>query len=444
MRFSTKDIIKLIIPIILECLLAITIGMFDGIMVASEGENAVSGVSLTSALDVFLVVFFTALCAGGGIVISQFFGKKDLEKSRETAKQLLYATIVISLVIAIPVGIFHSPLLHLIYGSVETEVMKNAEIYFITLAISYPFLAISNAGNTVLRAQGRTKVTLYNSLIINAFNIGGNALLIYVFKMGVLGAGIATLTARIIGSILSLAMCLKKKENGVYIEKLFHYKPNGNLIKRICIIGIPSGLENSFFQLGRLLVASLVSSFGTASIAANAVSQTLANFHWTVGGAIGTGLSTVVGICIGAGLKDEAKQNVKKILIFNYACFILLSIFFSLSVGLFSTLYNLSAEASALNANITYISCIACATIWPLAFTLPHALRAASDIKFPMIISIASMWVFRVGGSYLVSHLFGIGLYSIWVGMIADWLFRAIFFIIRYKSGKWLNKYADN
>ena len=215
MQFTTKDIIKLIIPIILENLLAITIGMFDGIMVASEGEVAVSGVSLTGALDVFLVVFFTALCAGGGIVISQFFGKKDLVKSRETAKQLFYATLIMSLLLAVPVGIFRSPILHLIYGSVEPSVMQSAEIYFLTLAISYPFLAICSAGNTVLRAQGRTKVTLINSLFGNGFNICGNAILIYGLKLGVLGAGIATLLSRVLASALSLIMCLKKTENGV-------------------------------------------------------------------------------------------------------------------------------------------------------------------------------------------------------------------------------------
>lgn len=443
MRFSTKDIIKLTVPIILESLLGITIGMFDGIMVASEGEVAVSGVSLTNSLDIFLIMFFTSLAVGGGIVISQFFGKKDLEKSRETAKQLVYITLIIATVIAIPTLIFRSPLLHLIYGSVEPAVMQNAETYFLTLAISYPFLAINSSANAILRAQGRTKTTLFISIFGNAFNICGNAILIYGFNLGVLGAGIATLISRIISGFLGLLLCLKKQENGVYIDKLFRYKPSSALIKRICVIGIPNGLENSFFQLGKLLVASLISSFGTASIAANAVSQTLANFHWTVGGAIANGLSTVVGMCVGAGEKDEARSCVKKSLIFNYCCFAALSLFFSLGSGIFNHLYNLSAEASVLNTNITIINSIACITIWPLAFTLPNALRASSDVRFTMLVSIISMWVFRVCGSYLVSYLFGIGLYSIWVGMIVDWICRAIFFVARYKSGKWLTKYKE-
>ena len=202
-------------------------------------------------------------------------------------------------------------------------------------------------------------------------------------------------------------------------------------------------MENSFFQLGRLLVASLVSTFGTASIAANAVSQTLANFHWTVGTAIGLGLSTIVGICVGAGEKEEAKLNVKKILLFNYCCYFVLSVFFFFTVGLFSRLYNLSPEASVLCANIVRINCIACIIIWPLAFTIPHALRATNDVRFTMLVSICSMWIFRVAGSYLVSHFFHLGLYSIWVGMLADWVCRTIFYVIRYRRGTWLNKYKD-
>ncbi|MBE5731657.1 MAG: MATE family efflux transporter [Clostridiales bacterium] len=441
MRFTTKDILKIIVPIVLEQLLAITVGMFDSIMVSSQGESAVSGVSLVDSVNVFLTMFFFSLSAGGAIVLSQLLGKKDTQTANEASKQIIYITVIIALVIGILVVFLRAPLLNLIFGKVESSVMENAKIYFLLTGISYPFVAIMGSTNAIFRAQKKSNITLYSSIVSNVINIAGNALLIYGFGMGVLGAGIATLFSRVVTAVLTLILVCNKKKNLIYVDKLFRFRFNKNLIKRICGIGIPNGLENSFFQLGKLLVSSLISGFGTASIAANAVAQTLTNFHFTTGTAINTGLTTVVGICIGAGEKEQAKKYTKHITLMVYIAYFAFSIIFASTVDLFSSVYNLSSQASIICKNIIYFNCITATVIWPLSFTLPSAFRAASDVKFTMIISIASMWVFRVAGSYFIHYVFGLGVYSVWIAMVVDWIFRAIIFVPRFIKGTWLTKY---
>ncbi|MBO5224351.1 MAG: MATE family efflux transporter [Clostridia bacterium] len=443
MRFTTKDILKIIIPIILEQLLAITVGMFDSIMVSSEGEAAVSGVSLVDSVNVFLTVLFFSLSSGGAIVLSQLLGKKDTTTANEAAKQIIYITVMVALVIGILVVCLQAPLLNLVFGKVEADVMENAKIYFLLTGISYPFIAITGATNAIFRAQKKTGITLLLSIVSNGINIVGNAILIYVFKMGVLGAGIATLFSRIVTAIVALILVCRKKNNEIYIENLFKYKFNKDLIKKVCGIGIPNGLENSFFHLGKLLVSSLVSGFGTASIAANAVAQTLSGFHFTTGTAINTGLTTVVGICVGAGEKDQAKQYTKRITLMVYIAYIILSIIFASTVDLFSSIYNLSPQASIICKNVIFFNCISACIVWPLSFTIPSAFRAASDVKFTMIISILSMWIFRVAGSYVIHYVFNLGVYSVWIAMVADWVFRAIIFVPRFIKGTWLTKYKQ-
>ena len=441
MRFSSKKIIKLIIPIILENLLIVTVGMFDGIMVSSNGEAAVSGVSLGDSINVFLTMFFAALSAGGAIVISQLFGKKDISGARETAKQLFFVTLAISTVLCLIISLLHKQILSLIYGSVEFDVMENAIIYFFVTGLSYPFWGVLSAGNSILRAQGKTKTTLTISIFANLLNVAGNALLIYGFNMGVLGAALATLFSRIATAFFSTALVTRKNGNGVYIESLFKYKPNAAIIKRICSIGIPSGLENSFFQLGRLIVSSLISTFGTASIAANSVAATISNFHFSTGNAFGSGMATIIGILIGAGEQEEAKKNVKKIVSYNYICFVLISIIFSSTVGLIAKIYNLSSDAEYICSRLVWINCVSACLVWPISFTLPNAFRATSDIRFTMVISIASMWIFRVGGSYFLAYVFNQGVYSVWLAMSLDWVFRSAVFLVRFIKGTWLTKY---
>ena len=451
MLFTKRDLLKITVPLIIQQVLATTIGMIDTMMVSSAGEAAVSGVSLCTTLDILLITMFTALVSGGAVVIAQFLGRRDMDLVKDSSKQLLYATTGVAVLITTLVLTVRGPLFNLLFGGVEADVMKNAQSYFFFIALSFPFLGLYDAGAALFRTMGNSMVTMIVSIGMNLLNVAGNAIFIYALGMGAAGAAISTLIARIIGSFVMVYL-LHNKKNLIYVEKLFHYRPNFHIIKSILRIGVPNGIENSMFQFGKLLTQSLISSMGTAMIAANAVGNSLANFQYMPGGAIGAVMITVVGRCIGAQEKEQAKKYARILVGATYACLgvVVLGtwIFAEPLIGL----YNLSPESTEA-AKSLILSHAACAiAIWPLAFTLPNAFRAASDVKFSMKTSVFSMWVFRVALSYVFAKesisvfgftLPGLGMsvLGVWMAMYVDWVFRSIWFVIRFISGKWLTKY---
>ncbi len=278
---------------------------------------------------------------------------------------------------------------------------------------------------------------------MNLINVVGNAILIFIFHMGAAGAAIATLFSRIVGAVLMVHL-VQKKDNLIYVENIIKFKPDFSIIKKICGIGIPNGLENGMFQFGKVLTQSLISTFGTIQIAANAVGNTLTSLQYIPGHAIGLTLVTVVGRCVGAGRKEEAKQYTIKLIGLNYLVLWGLSIVLCLLGKPLIGLYNLSPESSSIAYTILLTHSAFVCAIWPFAFTLANSFRAASDVKYPMILSVISMWVFRVGLSYVFGAYMHMGIYGVWYAMFCDWLFRGSIYVIRYFKGTWLTKYVPS
>ncbi len=440
MLFSNQDLRKIIIPLLIEQTLAITIGMLDSAMVASAGEAAVSGVSLVDTVNLLLIYIFSALAGGGSIVISQFLGKENYKLAKEASKQLIWVVFLVSFAVMTLTLIFRHPLLHLIFGSIADDVMANAQIYFLFTALSYPFLGIFNAGASVFRAVGNSRISMLTSVVMNVLNIIGNALLIFCFHMGAAGAAIATLFSRIVGAVIMLVL-VQDKRRIIYVENLLHFRPNMALIKRICGIGIPNGLENGMFQFGKVITQSLISGFGTMQIAANAVANSLTSLQYIPGTTIGLTIVTVVGRCIGAEEKEQAKSYTKKLLGITYALIIFISLILCMFSKQFTGIYHLSEESTKIALHLLIFHCVCVSTIWPFAFTLPNSFRAASDVKYTMVLSVCSMWVFRVGLSFVCSKMLHMEIYGVWLAMSVDWLFRAFMFFIRYLRGTWLTKY---
>lgn len=437
--FTKEDLKKLIIPLIIEQTLAISIGLFDTLMVSSCGEAAVSGVSLVDSISVLLIQVLSALATGGAVVCSQYIGKKMPGKAKLSAGQLMFIMLVTSGTVMLIVLLSYRFLLHLIFGQIDADVMANAEIYFIISAISYPFLGVYNAGAALFRAIGNSKISMYTSLVMNVINIGGNAVLIFGFGLGVFGAATATLAARVISALVMVAL-LGKKENPLCILTPGCMKPNRDVIGKILKIGIPSGVENGMFQIGKLLVSSLTATFGTAAIAANAVANSVAGFANIPGNAIGLAMVTVIGRCIGAGEKEQARYYSKKLMGLAYAGMFLSNLALFVLVKPIVSCFALSEAAARIAIQLLTSFAVCAALIWPLSFALPNVLRAAGDAKYTMEVSIFSMWVFRVASSYFFAGTLGLGVLGVWIGMYVDWMFRAIFFVVRYKKGKWLEK----
>ena len=449
MLFSKKSLFKIIFPLILQQIFTVTIGMVDSLMVSSAGEAAVSGVSLVSSLDLLLIYCFSALASGGAIVTAQFIGRGDTDLAKKSAKQLIYVTTIVASVIAILVIIIRYPLLSLLFGNVEDAVMSSAQDYFFFIALSFPMLGLYDSGAAILRSMGKSMESLTISVIMNIINVIGNAILIYGFGMGAAGAAIATLISRSAGAVIIIINVHSRKRT-VYIEKLFRWQADKKIIKSILRIGVPSGIENGMFQFGKLLTQSLISSLSTAAIAANAIAGTLSNYQYMPGGAIGLATVTVIGQCVGAGEKEQAKKYSRILVGLTYLCLWTVCLFTVLFAKPIIGAYGVSAEASETAYTLLIIHSITAAIIWPTAFTIPHSFRAASDVRFPLIISATSMWIFRVASSFFLAlpevTIFGLtipglglGVLGVWIAMFLDWLFRAVIYAFRYFKGKWLD-----
>lgn len=434
--FSNKMLVKMIVPLVLEQLLGIFVGMADTIMVSSVGEEAVSAVSLVDMLNVLFFTVFSALATGGSVVVAHYIGKKDNEDASHAGNQLFRSTLLVGVIVMVICLVGNRFLLRLIFNDIEADVMDGAVTYFTIIAFSLPFMACYNACVSLFRVMGNSKVSLYCSFAMNICNIIGNAILLYGFHMGVAGVAIASTVSRI-GSMIILVRLLRKPKNPVQLSG-FSLKLDFSMVKRILNIGIPNGLENGIFQIGKLLVTSLVSGFGTASIAANAVGGTVASFQNIGGSAIGVVMITVVGQCIGAGEYEQTKYYVNKLMKISYIGIIGSNILTMLCVVPFvDNLFHLSPGTTGLAQTVLIITAIGSSLVWPISFTLPNALRAAGDVKSTMVISILSMWIWRVLLSYILGKYLGFGLPGVWFAMVVDWACRGICFMMRFRSGKW-------
>lgn len=433
--FSGKDLRKLIVPLIFEQALATTVGMADTMMVSSVGEAAISGVSLVDMINMLIFSVLAALATGGAVVTSQYLGAREPEQARKSARQLLYTVLVSGVGIAALVLVARRPLLRLLFGRIEPDVMKNALIYLVITALSFPFLAAYNACAALFRSLGNSQITLKVSIIINVINIAGNALCIFGLKMGAEGVAIPSLISRAVGAVL-LYRLLKKPDQEIYFEKgPFHW--DGRAIRRILYIGIPSGIENGLFQLGRVLVVSIISGFGTVQIAANGVANNLDSLGILVGSAMNLAIITVIGQCVGARDEGQIRYYLKKLLLITYLAEGALIATILLSLDWILRLYGLGPETTALAKKLVMIHNGSAMLLWPVAFVLPNMLRACNDVRYTMLVSICSMFCFRVMFGYILGAQMGMGAVGVWIAMDLDWICRTAFFVGRYISGRW-------
>ena len=438
--FNRKQLARLIWPLIVEQFLAVAIGMADTVMVTSCGEAAVAGVSLVDSINVLLINIFSALATGGAILASQYIDRQDKEQANVAAKQLVLVTAGISVLVMAICLFANASLLHMVFGEAEADVMTNAETYFFWSALSYPFLALYNAGAALFRAMGNSRISMFTALLMNALNIGGNALLIYGMNMGVAGAAIASLVSRFVGAAIMLAL-LRLRHQMIQLDSLIRLGFHPPMIRQILGVGVPNGLENGMFQIGKILVQRLITVLGTASISANAVANTVAALPQIPGAAIGLAMITVVGQCIGAGEQDQAKSYTLRLTGLAYASMSVLCILEVVLVAPIVGFFNLSAQTAELARQLLVYHGITCLIMWPASFVLPNGLRAAGDVRFTMLVSILSMWVFRIGFSYLLVDMLHMGVLGVWVAMTIDWLVRVIVFSIRLFTGGWRNKH---
>ena len=390
---------------------------------------------------VLLINIFAALATGGAVVAGQYLGQKREKDACIAAKQLIWFIFLCSVGITAIVYLGRNFILHSVFGAIDADVMSSANTYLMIVTASIPLIALYNGGAAIFRAMGNSKVSMQVSIVMNVINVAGNAILIYGFHRGTEGVAIPTLVSRMVAAILILGL-LCNQTRVLHLEKTLRYHLNGSMVKRILNIGVPNGLENSMFQLGKILVLSLVSTFGTSAIAANAVSNAVALFQILPGMAISLAVTTVISRCVGAGDYEQAKYYTRKLLKITYCCMAVTVALIFAVLPLIMKVYNLSAGTSAESEKILLFHGCSAILVWPIAFNLPAVFRASGDVRYSMITSIVSMWIFRIAFSYILGKYMGIGVFGVWIAMIIDWCFRAILFVYRYFSGKWQGRSA--
>lgn len=437
--FSRKFLFRLIAPLIAEQFLAVTIGMADTMMVASVGEAAVSSVSIVDGISFLIIQLFAAFATGGAVVASQYLGRKDRASANDAAKQLFLLSLLVSTLLLVVCLPLRKNIISLIFGTLEADVLTNSATYFFYILLSLPFLASYNACAALFRSMGNSKISLIVSTLMNIINITGNAYFIFSLHLGVAGAGLSTLLSRVVAAMIMIIL-ISDKKNIIYIHKLWKFEWHWEKVKKILQIGVPTGIEGSMFHIGRLMVQGFIASFGTVALAANAIASSVTSLANIPGGAINMASITIIGQSLGAKKPEQALHYGKWLLIITYISMGLMTI----PIFIFSPhivhIFNLSATASILASNIIRTCMIATALLWPMAFTTPNFLRAAGDVKYTMIVSMFSMWAFRVGGSYALAFYAGFGVYGVWFGMYIDWVLRGILYTTRFMRGAWKSK----
>ncbi|MDE6659947.1 MAG: MATE family efflux transporter [Eubacterium sp.] len=434
--FSNKDLKKLIVPLVIEQLLVMLVGMIDTMMVSHAGESAVSGVALVDMIDYLIITILSALATGGAVVVSQYIGSRDKNKANISAGQLFNVSAILSILIMIFCLVFHKEVLKLLFGKVEKDVMQACVTYFLITAFSFPFLGIYNAGAALFRSMQKTNITMYISALMNVINIAGNAIGIFVFKAGVAGVAIPTLISRTTAAVLITILLFKQKYEIHYTHKSI-LSIKKECAGRILKIALPNSIENGLFALGRVLVSGIVALFGTTQIAAHGIANSIFPIPVLVVNAINLAMITVVGQCIGSGEYQQSTYYTKKLMKISYISTAVLGALICAFLPFIPYLYEVSDETYRYICILIIIHNSFSVLLHPTSFNLANSLRAAGDVKFTMIIGISSMLVFRLGSGILFGITMNLGVIGVCIAMCMDWFARSVAFLIRYKSGKW-------
>lgn len=435
--FTNQDLKNMIVPLFFEQLLVMLVGIMDTFIVSYVGEAAVSGVSLVNSFNTIFIYLFTALASGGAVVISQYIGNKDQKNSVRSSSQLLMFSTVFSIVLSCIVLMFHHTILSALFGKVEMDVMDACITYIVISALSYPFIAIYNAGASLFRSMGKTKVTMYVSLASNIINVIGNCIGVFVLHAGVAGVAIPSLIARAFSAIVITNLCFRNDQTTYYTKKdLFAF--DTDILRRVLSIAVPNGIENGIFQFVKVALSSVVALFGTYQIAANGVAQSIWSLAALVGATLGPVYITVIGQCMGNGDKEQAKYYFRKLNKLAIVLSITWNAFVLVLTPLLMHFYQLSSETVQLIFYLVVIHNVFNAIVYPISGPLSNGLRAAGDVKFTMFVSIASTLLGRFVFSIIFAIYLNLGVIGIAFAMCLDWTIRAVIFYCRYRSEKWL------
>ncbi|WP_458405331.1 MATE family efflux transporter [Methanobrevibacter sp.] len=434
--YSNKALLYLFLPLLVEYALEFFVGLADSIMVASLGEAAISGVSLVDFLIQFLIFSFSALATGGAVVAGQYLGDKQVDKAQNSATQLIWFSTISSTLLMIVVIILRQVLISLLFGQIEADVWHNADVYLYIVALSIPFIAIYNAGAAIFRTTNNASLPMKIMFVCDVLNVIGNAYCIYYLGWDVTGVAIPTVISRVLAA-LAILYFVADEDYKLHIKRTFRHRFDRLMLKKVLQVGIPYGIENGLFQLGRILILSLVSTFGTMAIAANSVGYAIGIFSVLPGFAINLGLTAIISNCVGANDYEQARYYNKKCLALVFISHFLINMVIFAIFPIVLGIYNLSSQTAQMATEMVFWHGIFAIIIWPLSFTIPATFRGAGDSKTVMYISLIVMFTCRIALAYVIADWMGVGVFGTWIAMFIDWYVRAGIYIYRYFSNKW-------
>lgn len=437
MMFTNRQLVALMWPLLLEQLLAITVGLADSLMVATVGDAAISAVSLVDSISNLMIYIFSAMATGGAAVAGQYIGQRQKEDACNAGQQLIALLGAVSIFFVALLYLFRTQILTVMFGHIEPDVMAATNTYYLYVMASIPGIALYNGGAALFRTMSRSGVSLKVSLLMNGINVAGNAILIFGLGFDVAGVAIPTLVSRTVAAVVIVWLLFNEKLE-LHLSDIRAFRFEKRVMRNIFRIAIPSGVENGMFHFGRLILFSLISTFGTASITANAIGNTMGNFHVFAGQAICMGLTTVVSQCVGAGAYDRARYYMKKLTVVAYTVMGIVNLTLILCIPLILRVYDVAPEAAVLARKIMLLHGSSAIVLWMPSFMIPYFLRAAGDATFTMVVSMITMWLVRVLGAYVIGRYLGYGVVGVWFAhAILDWATRSVIFYARYRSGKW-------
>ena len=437
-----KNVLKLAVPIIVEQTFVMMLGVCNTMMAGHIGEEAVSAIGMVDSINMLFISFFAALSVGATVVVAQQIGQEKPKKANETAKQAIVSGVIVAGVITLLLWIFRVPLINFLYGSAEELVKSNAKLYIEFTLLTYPFIAIEQIANGILRGAGDTKTPMYITMFMNIINIILGYRLIYgidflhIPSFGIMGAALAIAIARMIGSVI-IIIVLFRGSKIIKIKKLFPFKFDMKVQKSIFNIGIPAGMEQVIFQTGKLLVQVFIVTMGTASIASNAIGMSITQIINVPGNALCLAATTLVGQYIGRDDIKGAKSTLIYLVKIATICLVSIGIIFVPIAEWLASLYTNVPEVIRLTGILIKSNSVAM-VVWAISFVLSSGLKGAGDTRYTMMTAFIGMWVFRIGLGYVLGIVFKMGILGIWIAMYIDWFVRGTMYSVRLKGTNWL------
>ena len=440
--FIRKDVLKLAIPIMIEQTFVMLLGTCNTMMAGHIGEEAVSAIGMVDSINNMFISFFAALSVGATVVVAQQIGQNKPKRANETARQAIASGILVSFVITMLLWIFRIPLVNVLYGSAEELVKIDAKLYLEFTLLTYPFIAIEQIANGILRGCGDTKTPMKITIFMNIINIALGYILIFGIHIvnlpsfGIGGAAVAIAIARLIGTLL-IIIVLVRGSKIIKIKNIFPFKFDNQIQKSIFNIGIPAGMEQVIFNAGKLIVQMFIVTMGTASIAANAIAGSIAIMINVPGNALCLAATTLVGQYVGRNDIKGAKNTLIYLVKFGTFCLVSLGLLFVPISGLLASLYTDIPEVIAISSTLIRSNSIALIA-WGLSFILSSGLKGAGDTRFTMLTAFIGMWIFRIFAGYILGIVLGLGVLGIWIAMYIDWIVRGTMYFIRLRGNEWL------